>query len=308
MLGAGLGTRLRPLTEWLPKPMVPVYHRPLVAYAFDHLSALGVKQFIVNTHHFPQAYTDAFPGQVYRDTPVAFRHEPVLLETAGGIANVADLLGDETFLVYNGDILSDVPLQPLLEAHQRDGNEVTLLLRRAGPGLHIGLAQGSSRLQDIRGKLGRPVDAWYQFSGIYVVEPAFLERLTPGKKESVIPIFLNMIEAGAGLSGCVVDEGYWWDLGDELTYRQVHQAMVETQFPAYSEESKWVMRDPRSKISPQAHLSDGVIVGPGAVIEAGAQLEDVIIWPGARVAAGERIQQSVVRPADYESFIASLIF
>ena len=129
VLGAGLGTRLQPLTEWLPKPMVPVYHRPLISYAFDHLKSVeDIDGFIVNTHHYPEAYTAAFPNKTYGGLPIEFRHEPVLLETAGGIANIADLLGNEPFLVYNGDILSDIPLEPLLVQHRESKNEVTLLL------------------------------------------------------------------------------------------------------------------------------------------------------------------------------------
>ncbi|MGY8689607.1 MAG: sugar phosphate nucleotidyltransferase, partial [Verrucomicrobiales bacterium] len=126
VLGAGLGTRLQPLTEWLPKPMVPVYHRPLISYAFNHVRSLpDLEGYVVNTHHYPEAYTAAFPESAYNGLPIAFRHEPILLETAGGIANIADLLGRERFLVYNGDILSDIPLAPLLEAHERGGHEVT---------------------------------------------------------------------------------------------------------------------------------------------------------------------------------------
>src|SRR5260221_425111 len=117
VLGAGLGTRLRPLTDQLPKPLIPVFHKPLICYAFDHLLASGVREFIVNTHHLPEKYADAFPDSIYKGTPVTFRHEPVLLETAGGIANIADLVRDESFLVYNGDILTDLPLAPLINEH-----------------------------------------------------------------------------------------------------------------------------------------------------------------------------------------------
>ncbi|HYF36671.1 MAG TPA: sugar phosphate nucleotidyltransferase, partial [Prosthecobacter sp.] len=107
VLGAGLGERLRPLTDQLPKPLIPVFHRPLITYAFDHLIAAGVEELVVNTHHLPEAYAHEFPNRRYRGLPIHFRHEaPVRLETAGGIANVQDLLGDEPFIVYNGDILT----------------------------------------------------------------------------------------------------------------------------------------------------------------------------------------------------------
>ncbi len=119
ILGAGLGTRLRPITDHVPKPLIPVRNRPLITYAFDHLIAdLGVEEFAINTHHCPDAYRDAFPDHKYRDRPVYFRHEPVLLDTAGGIDNLRDWLPtEESFIVYNGDLLTDLPIRAALELH-----------------------------------------------------------------------------------------------------------------------------------------------------------------------------------------------
>src|SRR2546425_7887395 len=122
VLGAGLGTRLRPLTDDLPKPLIPIFQKPLITFALDHLFSLGVKSFIINTHHRPERFTDVFgrdaglrrpegenlplpsgrrsaaslpktslPGS-YRDREITFQHEPVLLGTGGGIKNVEGLL------------------------------------------------------------------------------------------------------------------------------------------------------------------------------------------------------------------------
>ena len=75
VLGAGLGERLRPLTAQLPKPLIPVFHQPLITYAFDHLRAAGVRSFVVNTHHIPEAYAEAFPTGQHAGLPIAFRNE-----------------------------------------------------------------------------------------------------------------------------------------------------------------------------------------------------------------------------------------
>lgn len=300
MLGAGLGTRLQPLTEWLPKPMVPFFHRPLITYAFDHVLAAfpEVDGLIVNTHHCPEAYEAAFPQRRYAGRPIEFRHEPVLLETAGGIANIADLLGGERFLVYNGDILADIPLASLRETHERQGHEVTLLLRSEGPGLHIGLKErreSGGRVVDIRGRLGGEVSAWTQFTGIYLVEPSFLQRLTPGKKESVIPIFLDMIRRGTGLGGCVEDRGHWWDLGDAETYRSVHREVPLSGFPGYGEPRTWPRVVGTAQVDDSAMVAPDAVIGPAGVVGAGAWVEDAVLWPGAQVPAGERVVGQVLR-------------
>ncbi|HDQ03258.1 MAG TPA: nucleotidyltransferase family protein, partial [Deltaproteobacteria bacterium] len=105
ILGAGLGTRLRPLTKNTPKPLLEIGGRPIITYAMEHLRAFGIKRFIVNTHHCAQKYLETFPKNNYKNIPIIFRHEPVLLDTAGGIKNIEDLIAaDERIIVYNGDI------------------------------------------------------------------------------------------------------------------------------------------------------------------------------------------------------------
>jgi NDP-sugar pyrophosphorylase family protein len=287
VLGAGIGERLRPLTEQLPKPLVPVFHRPLITYVFDHLIAAGVSNLVVNTHHLPEAYARAFPQQRYRDAAIQFRNEsPVRLETAGGIANVRDLLGNEPFLIYNGDILTDLPLEPVIRTHRQNGNLVTLALRSHGPSLHIAFDHESGRVTDIRNKLGTGGEGKYLFTGIYACDPAIHDWITPGKVESVIPIFLNMIREGAKLGGVVIDEGSWWDLGSRTAYLAAHAALNGLYGAAI---------DPAAQIQDGAILRGINVIGTDAVIESGAQLEDTIVWPGGRVAHGARLKRCIVR-------------
>ncbi|MEZ5386163.1 MAG: sugar phosphate nucleotidyltransferase [Prosthecobacter sp.] len=287
VLGAGMGERLRPLTEQLPKPLVPVFHRPLITYAFDHLIAAGVSRLVVNTHHIPEAYERAFPKGSYRDVPIQFRNEsPVRLETAGGIANVRDLLGSEPFLVYNGDILTDLPLQPLLTEHCEKDNLVTLVLRSHGPSLHIAFDPTGGRVTDIRNKLGTGDEGKYLFTGIYACSPAIHDWITPGKVESVIPVFLEMLRKGAKLGAVVIDEGSWWDLGSRTAYLAAHGALNGMYGPAL---------DPGARIEGGSILRGTNVVGADAVIESGAQLEDTIVWPGGRVVRGAELKRCIVR-------------
>ncbi|MEW6335323.1 MAG: phosphotransferase [Thermodesulfobacteriota bacterium] len=222
ILGAGLGTRLRPLTERCPKPLLPVGGRPLITFVMDHCLTVGIGRFIVNTHHCPAAYDAAFPGGHWRGRPICFRHEPLLLDTAGGLKNIEDLLGDEeALLVYNGDILSDLPLGLLVASHAAGGREVTLALRSDGPARNVALDEDGA-VCDLRGLLGNPGVRHCQFTGIYAVERRFLRRLIPGKVASVVPVFAAMVRAAPGSVGSVViDEGRWLDIGDPEAYGQV---------------------------------------------------------------------------------------
>ena len=147
VLAAGLGKRLRPLTEELPKPLIPIFQKPLITFALDHLIAAGVSRFVVNTHRLPELFQDFFSQNSYSGKSVTLVHEQDLLETGGGIKNVEPFLGNEPFIAYSGDILSDVNLEPLIENHFRAQNHVTLGLRR-NTGLGAGVVM---RNQVIRG-------------------------------------------------------------------------------------------------------------------------------------------------------------
>ena len=285
VLGAGLGTRLRPLTNQLPKPLIPVFHRPLITYAFDHLLGSGVREFIVNTHHLPECYVAAFPENEYGGASLTFRHEPVLLETAGGIANIADLVSDGPFIVYNGDILTDLPLAALLQVHGRGENMVTLVLRSSGPARHIAFDAEHGLVTDIRGKLETGNVGTHQFTGIYAVSPEFLQHLKPGRIESVIPVWLTLIREGARIGAVVVDDGQWWDLGDRESYLEA-QKFVCSDLAAVS---------PEAQVHPTATLKGLNVISAGARVGVGAVLEDCILWPDARVADGAVLTRCIVR-------------
>ncbi|MCX6967768.1 MAG: sugar phosphate nucleotidyltransferase [Verrucomicrobia bacterium] len=275
VLGAGLGTRLKRLTQSRPKPLIPVAGKPLITFAFDHLLEAGVRHLVVNTHHCAEAYERAFPSPAYRQATLTFRHEPVLLETGGGIKNVEDLLGEAPFLVYNGDILSTLPLETAIAHHFAAGNEVTLVLRSQGGPLQVAFDPATARVLDIGHRLER-APGTHLFTGIYVVNPAFLRRLRP-EKRSVVPAFLEMIEQGAGLGAVVIDAGAWWDLGTRKNYIEVHQ-----QLRAADPHTVWV--HPTAQVHPTARLTGATCVGAGAKIGPAAHLHDCILWEGTAIA------------------------
>lgn len=311
VLGAGLGTRLRPLTDTLPKPLVPVIRKPLITFAFDHLIAdAGVERFVINTHHRAEAYAATFPDNTYRGRPLHFRHEPVLLETAGGIKNVADLLPrDEPFWVYNGDILTDLPLAPALAQHRASGALVTLILRTGkdpSDPRHIAFDPATGHVRDIRNLLNTGLPTDYLFSGIYLVNPAFLDRIPPATKLSVIPLFLEMLRANEPLGGIVADTGDWRDLGTRAEYLRIHRDLlvpqkaggeIPTDFPRYeAPDPRWREPiDPTANVHPTAHLHGASVVGARATVGAEALLDDSIVWSDAVIIQSCRLRRCIVR-------------
>jgi len=210
ILGAGLGMRLRPLTERCPKPLLEIAGRPIIAYAMDHLLGIGVERFIVNTHHCPEAYLRKFPDRQWNGRPIYFRHEPVLLDSAGGLKNIEDLLeDDQTILCYNADAMTDLPLQELLRLHTERQPEATLALRSSGSPLNVSINE-RNEICDIRHILGKPGVQSCFFASIYAVETSFLRHIEPGKPASIIPTFLQTLTQSPGsVLGAVIDKGYW---------------------------------------------------------------------------------------------------
>ena len=275
ILGAGLGNRLRPLTGRFPKPLVPLFHRPLAGWAMAACERAGIRRFAINTHHLPAAWEGFGAG-----SDVTLFHEPVLLETGGGLKNIAGWMGDDPLLIHNGDIFSTMSLETLVAAHEASGLPVTLALRSEGIAKHISLDRTGTLVTDIRKCLGI-ADGTHVFSGIYCVNPCFLDRIPAGEKISVIPAFLELAKAGE-LGAIVLDEGVWLDLGDRDSYLLAHRELALA--PAIHESAS---------VESGARIERSVI-GPGAVIEAGAVVRDSVVWPGGRVTAGAVLDRCIV--------------
>lgn len=268
ILGAGLGTRLKPLTNALPKPLVPLFHKPLAEWAVEACESVGCKRFAINTHHLPEKWQGF---GVNRD--VKFFHEPILLETGGGLKNIENWIEDGNLLIHNGDVFASIDLQKLVDAHEASGDEVTLALRSGGGERRIACGE-KLRVEDVRSEV-RGLPGTHVFTGIYCVKKEFLKRIPAGEILAVIPAFQELVREG-GIGAVVLDEGEWMDLGNVESYLAAHRQLAL-----------------QSPIHPEAVVENGAliensVIGKGARIQSSARIINSVVWPGADVSRDVR--------------------
>lgn len=292
ILAAGFGTRLRPLTDELPKPLVPVGDRSVLAHAADNLRAMGVDRVVINTHHLADHY-DAAALEACLGLSVSLRHETAILGTAGGVAGARALLGDGPIVIHNGDILADLDVTALLDTHQRSRALATLAVR-------AGLAAGRGPVGlDAEGRIVRLRDQSFgveregaEFIGVHVVSEA-LQRRLPAEGCMVGDVYIPALAAGENIAAARAVRAYT-DVGTLATYLAAnHDWLARTGRAAY--------RGPDTSVAPEVDL-DASIVGAGATVTGRGILRRCVVWPGASarapladavVTAGGRVVQEI---------------
>lgn len=301
LLCAGWGKRLQPLTNQIPKPLVPICGVPLCQFALARIAASGVERIVINTHRLADEFVRLFPEYPepsrFNGIPVLFRHESVLLETAGGLKNIEDLLLPGPVLVHNGDILAELDLAALGAAHAKSGALCTLALRSSGGPLQVGFNAANGAVTDIRGELGSN-DPRFLYTGVCVVDPALLARIPAGQPLSFVPVWLDALRAGEKIAGVVLDGGVWRDIGNIGEYLRIHADLaagaVKISSPLSGEAwPQWRM--PGAKVDDGAVLRGWNWLGPGCEVRDGATLENSILWAGSKAEPGSHVVSSVLR-------------
>jgi mannose-1-phosphate guanylyltransferase len=294
VLAAGLGTRLRPVTKVLPKPLLPVFGKPLVTFALDHLLHSGIERIWINTHHLHQKFVALTSDRRYRAIELVF--EPDLLETGGGMKNLESKMGDEPFIVYSGDILTDVPVERLMEAHFMQQNEVTLALRSTGLSSAVSWRSDTGQILELCGDLKSDKAPNYDFAGISVWNPSVFGRIPENRKISFVPIIVEWLKAGGKIGGVLLEENHWFNVGTRAEYLRLHQFIAnERWLPGYIGNSEWPVRIERSaKVFATSRIEGASYVGDDCRVESDAFIKDSILLPGSSVESGVSLRSCIV--------------
>lgn len=303
VLAAGLGTRLRPITYEIPKPMVPVLDRPVMGHILDLLAKHGFEEVIANLHYFPDTIREHFGDRI------AYRFEEELLGTAGGVRACREFFGDEPVLVISGDALTDIDLGALAASHRESGGIATLSVKKVPDTREYGvvLHDRDGRITGFQEKPA-PEEALSDLGncGIYVFSPEifdyFPERPFADWAQDVFPALL---ENGVPFHIHEVRE-YWNDVGSLGELRQgtfdALKGELRLEVPgeelapgvtlcgggalpadAEAEGPVWIGYDVR--LGAGVRLTGPVVLGDGAVVGDGAQIRSSIVFPGTEIAS-----------------------
>lgn len=301
IVAGGQGTRLWPLTAATPKPLLPFCGAPFLAGVVRRLAAAGIDRVLLVVGADPR------PFEVLRDdaakvgVELACVPEPTPLDTAGGVrAAVTQVRG--TFLVLNGDILTDLDLAPMLRAHRAAGAAATLALTRVEDTSAFGvcLLEGTR----IVGFVEKPPPGTLPGqdavnAGTYVLEPDVLDRFPPGPLSFERTVFPTLVAGDVHVEGHVSD-ACWADLGTPQRYLDGHRLALRgaLRWPSLEDvpgDGDGVRVAPGARVAADARLVGPVLVGPGAHVDADVELgPDVVLGAGAAVWQGARVRASVL--------------
>ncbi|GIW53792.1 MAG: hypothetical protein KatS3mg082_0196 [Nitrospiraceae bacterium] len=226
ILAAGLGTRLRPLTNTIPKPLLPVGGTPLIVWNLLLLKRHGFREVVINLHHLGPMIEQAVGDGDRYGLRISYSREPVILGTGGGIKQVEAFFSGEPFLVVNGDTLFELDLDALVEFHRRHAAAATLVLRKDPEAERWGLVEVGTEHRIVR-ITGRGVpDAGptepRMFAGVHILHPRLLRDVPKGRASSIIDAYVAAIQRGEKVLGYDA-EGYWSDVGTPERYAQTER-------------------------------------------------------------------------------------
>lgn len=303
VMAAGLGTRLRPLTDFLPKPMMPVANRPVLHHLLNLLHKHDIREVGINTHAFPEMIQRYFGDGSSLGMSISWSHEPELLGTAGGVKKLESLWGDETILVTSGDGLHDIDVTALLGHHRRMGGLATLTVKPVNDPSSYGVVilDRDTRVRGFQEKPRRD-EARSDLAncGVYAIEPALLERIPADTfydfGENVWP---SLVAAGEPIHAYTT-MAYWNDVGglDELrnSILDAVAGRVRVEIPG-EEIAPGVWAEEGCEIHPSATVEGPVVLGRNVVIEADALIRGpAAIGADSRVGRGAAIRSAALLP------------
>ena len=295
ILAGGKGTRLRPLTVYTPKPVVPFCNRAFLLYQIEILRKAGITDITLSLSYQPDKIEHVLGNGSEYGVNLRFITEPAPLGTGGAYRFAADGI-EETTVVFNGDILTDFDIGRFVERHKQLGSVATLALKPVENPSAYGLVETDSESR-ILGFLEKPTDDQIEKlkintinAGIYVLEPAILDLMPLGENRSFeYDVFPEILKRGMPFYAGIMEEEYWRDIGTPASYLAAHQDFLRGAIKGFEVENSDL-----SDVATKATIDSRSIIGEGCVIKPGARITNSVIGPGVQIEEKAVVEDSVL--------------
>ena len=298
ILAGGFGTRLRPLTYSRPKHLLPIANVPHIEHVFDLLQRHGVHEIVLLTSYLAEAFEPTVHRAAQRGLTVAVTHERKPLGTAGALKNAQELVGSETFLAFNGDVLTDIDLSGMVEWHRDHGAEATIVLTPVEDPSAYGVVPtepGGRVLGFIEKPPSGEAPTNLINAGVYVCEPRLLERIPQGRVFSAErELFPAVVEDGTMYARGT--DTYWMDIGTPEKYLQANLDALAGRYVCSAvthPDEGMALLAYGAEFHESARVSSSCL-GSGSRVEAGATVERTVLLAGATVGKGATVRDSVL--------------
>jgi NDP-sugar pyrophosphorylase family protein len=297
ILAAGEGRRMRPLTEFRPKPTLPILGRPLIEIAVEKLLRAGATSLHCNLYHLPDRIEETAAD---REWPISFYRERELLGTAGGIGNMAGSLADRDIVIlHNGDVVSNLDFGPVITFHEERGALFTMVLTDSGPPASVQCNPDGEVTGIGADGMGGPLRLGY--TGTAIFSPSALAFFPRGERGGLVDSLLTMMRAKPGsVAGYDASRGILWDeIGSPERYIGLHGRILvgRERFDPLLEPPPLPLHVAEDAlVEPGAEWRGFLAVEGGAVIERDALLEECVVLKGTLVERGAHHRRAVLFP------------
>jgi mannose-1-phosphate guanylyltransferase len=277
ILAAGLGTRMRPFTFFRAKATLPLLDVPFIHYPLHYCSNHGIQETVVNLHAHPESVRKA-AGNQYGNVEVSYSFEEEILGTAGAMRKAKTMLRDGPFVVMNSDMLTEIPLQEVLKAHQELDADITLVIMKDARFAHYGGVYFDGDPLRLSGFRSGPGES-YHYTGLQIVNPEILEIIPEGKKTGIFTDIYPSILKDFKIYGFIYN-GFWKEMGNLREYLRTSLDLLSNPLPQQLRPAGAA----QTLISPKADIGEGAVV------------VDSIVMEGAKIDSGSSVQHSIIGP------------
>jgi NDP-sugar pyrophosphorylase family protein len=295
ILAGGKGTRLRPLTVYTPKPIVPVLNRPFLLYQIDILRRSGITDITLSLSYQPAKIEEVLGDGSDFGVALKYVTEPLPLGTAGAYRFAAEKETDAV-LVFNGDIITDADITAMIELHKTNKAAATIALKPVEDPSAYGLVETDADgrvkrfLEKPKPEQLKNIKVNTINAGIYVLEPEILELIPANENTSFeYNVFPQILEKGMSFSAFVLDENYWRDIGTAESYLAAHHDLLQGKVKGVELPEKGV-----SEIATAASIDKVSVIGEGCIIKPNAQIVNSVLGSGVHVEERAVIKDSVL--------------